>query len=265
MVVFQVFIKNYHFFNTKSSLFIMPFSFAHPAIVLPFHRLSPKFLSLEALILGSMLPDFEYFIRMQLKSNYSHTLGGIFYFDLLLGFCLILFYYTFVKYLFISNIPSFLHQRLSQPKASFRLSLRTTFIIIISLLIGILSHLFWDMFTHPTGFFVELFPILSSDLSIANHLVPVYKILQHGSTLLGLSFISYFIWSIPRRDVSKQPVVKGYWILWLITVLLIIFIRLLYQPTSKIGHLVVIVIGACLYSLAITSLLWSLKMKLLKK
>ena len=59
----------------------MPVTFAHPAIVLPFYK-KPKFFSMTTLIIGSMSPDFEYFLRMKIKSDMSHTLLGIFYFDL---------------------------------------------------------------------------------------------------------------------------------------------------------------------------------------
>ncbi|SEF46838.1 protein of unknown function [Flavobacterium urumqiense] len=42
----------------------MPFTFSHPAIILPF--LKNKKLSATALIIGSMSPDFEYFFRMKM-------------------------------------------------------------------------------------------------------------------------------------------------------------------------------------------------------
>ncbi|MDF2679050.1 MAG: hypothetical protein K0R47_240 [Brevibacillus sp.] len=57
----------------------MPFTFAHPAIVLPL-RESRSF-HFPALIIGSMAPDFEYFFRMQAYSAYSHTILGVFYMD----------------------------------------------------------------------------------------------------------------------------------------------------------------------------------------
>ena len=65
----------------------MPFTLAHPAIVLP---LAAKKLRMSAtgLVIGSMVPDFEYFIRMRTESKYSHTLAGLFWFDLPLGLLL---------------------------------------------------------------------------------------------------------------------------------------------------------------------------------
>ena len=54
----------------------MPFTFSHPAIVLPLKYLPKKWFSFTGLIIGSMTPDFEYFLRMKVKSDYSHTLNG---------------------------------------------------------------------------------------------------------------------------------------------------------------------------------------------
>ncbi|MCO6538257.1 DUF4184 family protein [Gilliamella sp. ESL0232] len=43
-------------------------------------------------------------------------------------------------------------------------------------MIGIISHIRWDSFTHPSGCFVQLFSLL-----------------QHGSSLIGMSFVGLFI------------------------------------------------------------------------
>lgn len=42
----------------------MPFTFAHPAAVLPFAKKHSKHISVTALILGSMASDFEYFYTL---------------------------------------------------------------------------------------------------------------------------------------------------------------------------------------------------------
>ncbi|MEB0248571.1 DUF4184 family protein, partial [Mucilaginibacter sp. 5B2] len=60
----------------------MPFTISHPAVILPLNYLPKRFISLTALVVGSLTPDFEYFIRMKVQSDYSHTLPGLFWFDL---------------------------------------------------------------------------------------------------------------------------------------------------------------------------------------
>src|SRR5665647_2066569 len=72
----------------------MPFTFSHPAIVLPATYLPKKWHSLSALIMGSMTPDFEYFIRMKDASKYGHTWTGVFWFDIPMGLLLIFLFHN---------------------------------------------------------------------------------------------------------------------------------------------------------------------------
>lgn len=75
----------------------MPFTFSHPAIVLPITRLPNRFVSATGLIIGSLTPDFEYFLRLNLHSAYSHTIAGVFWFDLPLGIILAFLFHLIVK------------------------------------------------------------------------------------------------------------------------------------------------------------------------
>lgn len=229
----------------------MPFTLSHPAIVLPLGRLSPKYLSITGLVIGSMLPDFEYFIRMNLTSKYSHTLGGIFYFCLPLGVLLYILFNQFVRKSLIESFPEFLYGRFEKYRDYDWLSYfkKHWYVVLYSLLIGICSHILWDMFTHPGGYFVEQFPLLKSDLL----LVPPYKILQHGSTLLGGLFILYFIYRIPSKKNKSRKMDVKYWLSILLVAILIIALRLNTHFTLQIGNLVVISISALILSVLIVS------------
>lgn len=66
----------------------MPFTTAYIAVILPLKKYCPHVLSISSLAIGSMAPDFEYFIRMTLYGYYGHTLIGIFIFDIPLGLIL---------------------------------------------------------------------------------------------------------------------------------------------------------------------------------
>lgn len=61
-------------------------------------------------------------------------------------------------------------------------------------------------FTHETGRFVEMFSILSKDIGIAGYLVPVYKILQHGSTVLGFAAIIAYIFIFRDKNTSTNRI-----------------------------------------------------------
>ena len=58
----------------------MPFTFSHPAVILPATYLDKKYYCLSALIIGSMTPDFEYFIRMRdfsARENFTHDPAAV--------------------------------------------------------------------------------------------------------------------------------------------------------------------------------------------
>ena len=59
----------------------MPLTFAHPAAILPLSRKS-RYIHFSALVLGSMAPDFEYFLRGQPMGEIGHTLTGFIWFNL---------------------------------------------------------------------------------------------------------------------------------------------------------------------------------------
>lgn len=94
----------------------MPFTFSHPAIILPLTYLPKKWFSLTGLVIGSLTPDFEYFIRMRIKSDYSHTIEGLFWFDLPLGLLIAFIFHNIVRDSLFDNLPTFLNSRISKFK-----------------------------------------------------------------------------------------------------------------------------------------------------
>ena len=233
----------------------MPFTLAHPAIVLPFSRLAPRYFSSTALVIGSLAPDFEYFLRVQVKSIYSHTWAGIFYFDLPLALMLIFGFHLFIRQPLIAHLPFVLRQRFD---GCFNFNwlkyARRHFItVLVSALIGISSHLFWDSFTHETGYFATYIPFLRSDVPVFGQDIPVHKILQHLSTLVGFFVITWFIRQLPRAPHEKLPVKVYYWPI-------IIFVTLLFVFLTKgdffiLGQVIVSSISGFLIGLLLSSLL----------
>lgn len=235
----------------------MPFTFAHPAIILPLNRLSKRWVSMTGLIIGSMAPDFEYFLRMKIRSDYSHTLPGMLWFDLPLTILLAFIFHLLVRDAFIENSPRFLFSRLAgfmnfdwlkHFKANF-------FIVIVSCLIGAFSHIFWDSFTHEAGYFVSSFPSLKQELLLFNKKLPVYKLLQHGSTTLGFLIIGITIWKLPKFDTNKFSAYKSkFWGSVLLIALLILILKFSDKTSiPAIGNLVVTSISAIFIGLIISS------------
>lgn len=68
----------------------IPFTCSHPALIIPLRWYG---FVLSALIIGSMAPDFEYFIRFSTTRTISHTIPGVFTFCLPAGFIVFLLYH----------------------------------------------------------------------------------------------------------------------------------------------------------------------------
>jgi hypothetical protein len=196
----------------------MPFTFSHPAIVLPLIKARLN-LSATALIIGSMIPDFEYFIRMKDRSTYSHTLTGVFWFDIPLALLVCFIYHLIVRNSLFDNLPSFLKDRFSVYKRFdwSKYFLRHWAIVLVSIIIGAVSHILWDGVTHNTMFFVNKAD-LSTMMKIGTINLAGYKFLQLASTIAGGLAVIYSIFALRRIHQPKTKIDYRYWILvWFIT------------------------------------------------
>jgi hypothetical protein len=240
----------------------MPFTFSHPGIVLPLTFLPRQWFSLTGLVIGSLTPDFEYFLRMRIMSNYSHTIDGLFWFDLPLGLLLAFIFHNIVRNSLFDNSPTILKTRFIAFRqfdwnGHFK---RNWFVVIISILIGAASHIFWDSFTHYQGYFVQTIPALQNTVDFLDGQIPILKLLQHGSTLLGGLVIAITIYKLPTNKTERQDRNLKYWIIVIGLTLTIIVVRLLTGLELKqYGNVIVTAISAGLISLTITP--WVAMMK----
>lgn len=237
----------------------MPFTFSHPAIILPLTFLPRKWISITGLVIGSLTPDFEYFIRMRIQSDYSHTISGIFWFDLPLAIFLSLIYHNIVRDKLFDNFPTILKSRLFRFKQfNWNKYFKTNwFVVIISILIGTSSHLFWDSFTHENGYFVKTIPELTNTIEIFSRQILILKILQHSSTLIGAFLIALALYRLPTDKIIIGQFNVKYWSFLTSLTLIIIFFKLLISGLDfkLFGNLIVTCISAGLIGLTITPLL----------
>ncbi|MEB0260926.1 MULTISPECIES: DUF4184 family protein [unclassified Mucilaginibacter] len=229
----------------------MPFTISHPAVILPLNYLPKRFISLTALVVGSLTPDFEYFIRMKVQSDYSHTLPGLFWFDLPLGILLMLIYKFVVKDKLINNLPLFLKKRFSFFKDGLTPTPKYYFpVVIVSLIIGAASHLLWDSFTHPTGYFVEIIPGLKQLVYLLQHKFFLYNIIQHLSSLIGGCIIIITIVNLPKLKGTRSKQITTYWIKAIITMLVVTGLRFCTGLNlHRTGDLIVTIISGALLGL----------------
>ena len=187
----------------------MPFTLAHGAAALPFRRFR---LVPSALVIGTFAPDFEYFLRLGAYGRFGHTVIGAFVFTLPIALLVLWLFHAFVKMPVARLLPAGLQQRLSNQLQKFRFGGTGRFVLIVaSLLAGISTHLLWDSFTHRGSWVYDRWPFLRETIAVPGlGLMPYYRILQHGSTLIGMAVLAiWFAWwyrtTAPASHVPERP------------------------------------------------------------
>ncbi|MEU9575745.1 DUF4184 family protein [Streptomyces chilikensis] len=192
----------------------MPFTLSHPAAVLPLlrHPFSPA-----ALVCGTLAPDVPYFLGAAgvpvsaqswyepfLNATTSHQLSGIavpavFGATLLAAYALVR---RPVAALLPARLSSADGHGNGRGRGRGRMDVRRAGWVLLSLAIGIATHLAWDSFTHADGYLVTHLGVLRSrlagDLTVA-------RAAQHLSTTAGLLAVAVFLW----RRLRGAPAGRG--------------------------------------------------------
>ena len=233
----------------------MPFTFCHPAIILPLTK--SKKLSTSALIIGSTAPDFEYFIRMDMIRSHSHDFWAVFYFNLPLTLLLYFIFQTIVKSPLITNsTPFFLNRFRKYLKNNQTIfTLKNIYIVSISACIGIFSHLLWDSFTHKEGLFEGYLPQLLNTVVINGKEVIIFQFLQTWSSIIGGMYILYFIYKMPINTIKPNSITfKSNFIqFWLIAILISFFV-IYFRNCQNISQLIATSISGGFIGLILSSL-----------
>ena len=171
----------------------MPFTVSHAAAVLPLQRLG---LPLTALMIGSMAPDFGYFFSPDASRQLTHSVAGLFIFALPFGLAVWLFYVALLEKATITLLSDRWHTRFAHTD-------RVTPVLIvracIAILIGAVTHLVWDDFTHRFTWSSRHFPFLLEPVPGFGWL-PVYHFLHGLSSVVGLVIL--WIWA---HGLHRQP------------------------------------------------------------
>ncbi|MDT0687370.1 DUF4184 family protein [Autumnicola psychrophila] len=236
----------------------MPFTFSHPAIVLPFVYLPKHWFSLTGLVVGSLTPDFEYFLRMKIKGNYGHTIEGLLWFDLPLGLLLAFIFHNIVRDSLIDNLPSAIQSRLSTfKKLNWSRHFKTKrLVVVISILIGAASHILWDGLAHDNGYSAQTFLKLPKIINVFGNQISFFKIFERSSTVLGIFLIAYTVYKLPTEKNKKIKIDLKYWGLLIGLTLVIILLKFLSGlEIDQYKNVIVSIISAILLSLTLTPII----------
>jgi len=174
----------------------MPFTFAHPAAVLPLRRF--KYLQTAPLIIGSIAPDLPYYVparfnRLMLE---THTVPGSLWLDVPIGLVVLLFGYLLrrpltalmtprARALCLRSLERLRSQRLCWLSAP------------LAVFVGTWTHLLWDSFTHDNGWMVRRVAALSAPITLGAYTGTMCHVLQYVSSVAGLLVLAIWYRRLP--------------------------------------------------------------------
>ena len=174
----------------------MPFTVSHAAAVLPLHRFSKHTLPLTALMVGSMSPDFGYIYSYEASRQLTHSFLGLFIFSLPAGMLVWLFYVAMLEKATITLLSDRWHTRFAHTEAiTPSLIARAS----LAILLGAVTHLLWDSFTHRGTFMTDIIPWLLGPTPGLTWL-PIYHLLHALSSMVGLAILVRW-----ARHLHRQP------------------------------------------------------------
>lgn len=188
----------------------MPFTFSHPAAILPLKRFFTQPLGFTALLLGSISPDFGYYIRDFKMATQAHTIIGGMTICLPITVLLLAIYSLLARPIFfILPAPHRQYCWVSH-NSGFLPKIKDIPFLTAAILLGSWSHILWDGFTHKNGLFVQDIPFLQQDLlAIGTDKIYLYWVLQQLSTLIGGVILLWVYWRgfkafVSQTDCNKQ-------------------------------------------------------------
>lgn len=173
----------------------MPFTLSHAVAVLPLATGRPgRRLVPAALIIGSWIPDLPYFVPPHRGSAWTHAASGPVTVDLVLGLALFVLWELVLRRPLTDLSPRWLRSRL--PSAN-TLTARRWVAAAVSVVLGALTHVVWDTFTHRDRWGTTHL----AGLTAAVGPLPLYKWFQFGSGVLGLAGLALWVAFWVRRTM----------------------------------------------------------------
>jgi len=188
----------------------MPFTVSHAVVALPFLR-TP--LVPAAIAIGAMTPDLPLFLRGMVPDyGMTHDFAWV-PLTTVVAFVLLLVWRCVLRPATRELLPRAAAERLpagwdAGAAAAARESVSGGVVgilwLVLSLALGVASHIAWDLLTHEGRTGTQLFPALDEPWGP----LPGVKWLQYGSSAFGLIVLAVFalVWLSKRRPASVRRV-----------------------------------------------------------
>ncbi|MGY4921608.1 DUF4184 family protein [Streptomyces sp. 900105755] len=191
----------------------MPFTLSHAAAVLPAvrgdgtgrGRLVPS-----VLVAGSFAPDLTYYAASAVPDamefgDFTHSFTGVLTVDVLFAWALVALW-LLVREPLVALVPRARQGRVAAllrcgaPRARAGLSVAAWWYV--SAVLGGLTHVVWDAFTHHDRWGTRLIPAIGHSLAG----MPLYTLLQYGSSVAGAAVLAVSAVRAVRRAPDGEPV-----------------------------------------------------------
>jgi len=241
----------------------LPFTFAHPLYIAPLKAAKPAYFSLTGLCLGSMSPDFEYFIALEPYQTIGHSFTGLIYQAIPMSIVLAYLFHYVVKVPLAKNLPAMgnLDHKVYSLTSQWKLNTVQSWIVfLVSVIIGFYSHILIDACTHYSGMFVTQYTVLRE--TIAG--IPLYKWFQRVLSIIGLIIEAMLLYHFVNK-VKMSPAYSGvakelkitYWSIVLLCTFVSAALKLIFtSSTNYIGITVVSPISGFMLGILIASILF---------
>ncbi|HEU4779148.1 MAG TPA: DUF4184 family protein [Steroidobacteraceae bacterium] len=182
----------------------MPFTISHAAAVLPLRKLSNARLPLAALMIGSMSPDFAYFLPGDTDRVDTHSVPGLFWFCWPISLALWLLFVRVLEQPTSALLPENWRTRFAPSDRE--ISRSSLSMASAAVLLGAVTHLVWDGFTHRGTAIVDIIPALKGVAFYYNGWrVRWFVVLQHLSSGAGLLLLAIWAWRLPAGRYPRPP------------------------------------------------------------
>jgi len=188
----------------------VPFTISHAAAVLPLRGFAGFRLPLAAMVIGSMSPDYAYFLPGGLERVETHSVAGLFYFCWPVSIALWLLFVRVLEQPTFALLPE--NWRTRFPPSSREITLRTLSFASGAILLGGVTHLVWDSFTHRGTAVVNALPFLH-EVAFYFHgwRIRWFVVLQLASSIFGILALAIWAWRLPpgRYPRPSRPSVSN--------------------------------------------------------
>lgn len=182
----------------------MPFTPTHVLAVVPVAALARAALPFAALAVGSMVPDVPLFVPFAPGYAVTHSFPGLFTACLPMGVAGFVVFEWVMKRPLLALLPEAARRRCGRvARPGPAPSIRSAAAVSAAVVLGALTHVVWDAFTHHGRWGTRLLPWLNTTvLTLAGWPLRGYKLLQFGSAAVGLPLLGL----LALAWLGRQPV-----------------------------------------------------------